>query len=586
MQVDTPVSDNSLSLAEHLKALAQNAWFAYSTIILLQIKVMWGLWQYRDLTLGDTSSYYGQSLRWAESFQVDPVWSPLYTSLLGTFHRIIGDAFWTTTLVHFLIAILATVLVLTILRQILPKPLAWFITAWWAVLPITFDTVYSAHSFALLFPLLIFLVLAYLKGIYGRGIALSIFIVITVLIRNEYIIAVFLWLLFCLVYELLRQRQGNGELPARLLIAYGVPIFAACGLILFVGIRSYIPIPEIMPHLKPKHTDNVCQTYAYNRVQQGDVWTGHPWLQCRELMIRDFGVAAPTLTEAFLLNPGAMAGHFWWDITLIPSGMQLALFNAYAGNINPDFLPAQESEIVWLPFLLVLQGVVFGLYSAWQKRAQWSKTLEQSNLALWIAMLCIVAVTIFVMAMQRPRPSYMFAFTFVTMALFGFGLSVLLQKTVLARIGEILTPIIMITLLLLIPPYYSPAYLSRGIISGQPVRYTYQRLLPFVEDIPVSQRITIMTPQWAGDICLYLHGNTCTPLSYGEVVNNKPAVTAFAPYFEGLNVDWIYFNAATFNQPATQLIRDELLAAEWDVAASGTDVEGTWMILESPNAPS
>jgi hypothetical protein len=584
--MDTPVSDNSISLSEHLKALAHKAWFAYSTIILLQFKVMWGMWQYRDLTFGDTSSYYGRALRWAESFQVDPVWSPLYTSLLGIFHSVIGDGFWVTTLVHYLIAITATIMVLAILRQILPKPLAWFIAAWWAILPITFDTVYSAHSFALLFVLLIFLVLVYCRGVYGRGIALGISIIITVLIRNEYIIALFLWVLFCIGYELLRKRQGNGELPIRLLIAYGVPIFAACALILFAGIRSYIPIPRLLAYLKPKHTDNVCQTYAYNRVQQGDTSIGSPWLECREIMVRDFGVPAPTLTEAFFRNPGAIVSHFWWDIQLIPSGMQLALFNAYGGETNPDFLPAKQSAVVWLPFILVVQGMIIGLYHGWQQRAGWLKLLEQSYLSLWIAMFCVAAMTIFVMGMQRPRPSYMFAFTFSNMALFGFGIWVLLRRTFVVRLSAVYVPITMLIILLLVPPYYDTTYLSRGTILGQPLRQTYQRLLPLVENVPSIQVITIMTPQLAGDACQYLHGNRCTPLDYGTVVNNKPADTTFASYFEGLNIDWIYFNATTMNQPATQPILDELITAGWHVVSSGTDENDNWMILASPNAAS
>jgi hypothetical protein len=584
--MDTPDSDNSPSLSEQLKKLAENAWFAYITIILLQFKVMWGLWQYRDMTAGDTSSYYVQALRWAEDLRTNLVWSPLYTSVLGTLHRVMGDAFWVTMLAHFAFAITATVLVLAILRQLLPKPLAWFIAAWWAILPINFDTVYTVHLFSALFPLLIFAVLAYFRGVYGRGAALGLFILTTVLVRNEYSVATGLWFLFCVGYEIMRYRKGEGELPVRMLIAYGLPIFAACAVILIFYVRSYIQFPELIAHSKPKHTLNVCQIYAYNRQQQGDTWTGSPWTDCQQIMVRDFGVEMPTLMEAFRLNPGAILGHFWWNISLIPSGMQLALFNFYSGSTNPDYLPAQQSAAVWLPFILVIQGMALGLFHGWQKRDTWWKTHGQAYMPVWVAMLSIISVTIIVMVMQRPRPSYMFAFTFCCMTLFGLGVWLLFYRSSLARVSAIIAPIAMLAALLLIPPFYSTDYLSRGSIAGQPLRQIYQRMKPLLDSLPRGERITIVTRQLTGDACRYLHGDKCVPLVYGAITSNKPADIAFAPYFEGLDVDWIYFDPTILSQPATQLIRDELVAAGWDVAASGTDIEGAWMILASPNAPS
>jgi hypothetical protein len=37
---------------------------AYSTLLLLQLKVLWGDWWHRDLTDGDTSFYFRTAYEW------------------------------------------------------------------------------------------------------------------------------------------------------------------------------------------------------------------------------------------------------------------------------------------------------------------------------------------------------------------------------------------------------------------------------------------------------------------------------------------------------------------------------------------
>src|SRR5262249_39683849 len=58
-------------------------WFAYLTIALLPLHVIWGAWDYRDLTSGDTASYYTIAHGWATELTDNFVWSPLYTVYYG-----------------------------------------------------------------------------------------------------------------------------------------------------------------------------------------------------------------------------------------------------------------------------------------------------------------------------------------------------------------------------------------------------------------------------------------------------------------------------------------------------------------------
>src|SRR4051812_25111875 len=96
------------SRAAALRALAQRAfsspWFSYSTILLLQLKIVWGIWRFRDLTSDDTSYYFVDAYRWFRSGSASILWSPLYTSFYGSLLNVSSDAFLVTTL-HRLITV-------------------------------------------------------------------------------------------------------------------------------------------------------------------------------------------------------------------------------------------------------------------------------------------------------------------------------------------------------------------------------------------------------------------------------------------------------------------------------------------------
>jgi hypothetical protein len=66
-------------LDEWLTSVASSRLFAYSSILLLQLKVIWGVWNRKDMPFGDTASYYVLAQAWHLSAADHFVWSPLYT---------------------------------------------------------------------------------------------------------------------------------------------------------------------------------------------------------------------------------------------------------------------------------------------------------------------------------------------------------------------------------------------------------------------------------------------------------------------------------------------------------------------------
>src|SRR5262245_32084615 len=90
----------------------KRTWPSYLLISALQLKVLWRIWDFKDLTSGDTSSYFGGAYRWYESFNVDLVWSPLYTAFYGSVFTLMPDVYAATIIHRVLIVMVATLGVL------------------------------------------------------------------------------------------------------------------------------------------------------------------------------------------------------------------------------------------------------------------------------------------------------------------------------------------------------------------------------------------------------------------------------------------------------------------------------------------
>src|SRR4029077_15650880 len=112
---------------------------AYPAIIVLQLRLVWNIWRYKDVTYGDTSSYYRDAANWAHTLHDNIVWSPLYTNYFGTVAFFIKDVPSAVAAHRLAIVLAATVLVLALMRALLGPALGLLIAVWWAVLPPNFN---------------------------------------------------------------------------------------------------------------------------------------------------------------------------------------------------------------------------------------------------------------------------------------------------------------------------------------------------------------------------------------------------------------------------------------------------------------
>ncbi len=455
-----------------LRRACSSAVFSYGLVFAIQLKLIWQIWRYRDMTGGDTASYFGSAYLWATQLQIDFVWSPLYTAYYGTAYAALGDAYDATILHRALIAVLASLGVLAVARQMLPPAIALLIGVWWAVLPINFEVYYEVHLFALL-PVLAAWLLAMRADTTGyRGAALAVLVLTTVLLRNEYSVACLLYGLYCLWREIGVVRSSGRRALRRIVPKYAIPLAITALICLFFYWRTPYSNEHLLKQVNGKHWLNMCQVYAVGFGQRHPEWTANPWIDCQGLMAQTFGTERPSLWQMIGGNFPAVLDHFLWNLSLTGSGLQIALFNAASGQVNPDYTPRElgASYPVWLSVLalgIVAAGLALVIRDG---RARWSAAFQAVSYR-WIPLLAVAATSLPVILTQRPRPEYLYTLTVLLMLLIGGSLQILTRRA--APAVQLCSAAIGLATLLFVPPYY-PAH-----DTGRPDKAAYERLRPY-----------------------------------------------------------------------------------------------------------
>jgi hypothetical protein len=113
--------------------------------------------------------------------------------------------------------------------------------------------------------------------------------------------------------------------------------------------------------------------------------------------------------------------YFLWNLSLVPSGLQLALFNHTIGTANPDFVtPAHLGSPLGLVLgIICILLVVAGGICTWQhwknRGANWFRPRQ----GLWLMLLALVCGSLPVFFAIRPHPAYFYPTTLALMAMIG-----------------------------------------------------------------------------------------------------------------------------------------------------------------------
>ena len=569
-----------------LKECASRPWFAYVTLFLFQLKIIWGMWNYRDLTSGDTSSYFCDAYLWFESMTVDIIWSPLYTAFYGSMLHLSTDAYVATILHRLIIVLTVALMVLCLMRKLLPAPLAWLIAAWWAVLPINFNPLYEVHLFAVIPVLAAYLVILSTDSRWARGGAIAILFATSILVRNELNVATAVLALICMGWEFYEAKKGgkfSGAQALACLKGYGVPLLLAFLVCFFFYTRSYIQFPKLTELMKPKHTLNMAQVYAFGYQQRHPEWTKSPWTESADLMQHDFGAPLLPLGEMIKRNRRAIFANMLWNISLTPSGIQVLLFNAASGSMTPDYgTVILHSRSALALSILVGTILFFGMILLYRERTYWWKHWLKDRLAGWLAMLSVVAVAPLIVLTQRPRPSYLFSVSIFLMALTGMCLVVFLRRWPALRRLSAAMPAIMILFPMLVPSYF----LHFGKDTSRELLTMYEHLKPF-EKIIAFPGNKLLVKGYGYEIKCYLAHNRSGGQG-SETINDSflKKLSKSMPLESVLDQkagNLFYVNDSLWSQLESNPFCSDFLqhpeAAGWEKIGFQDAPESRWMLL-------
>lgn len=561
-----------------LDCLASSPLFAYFSILALQLKVIWGIWQRKDLEFGDTASYYVLAQAWHLAGADHLVWSPLYTTFLGSFLSLSSDAYFATIAHRAVIVLALAVLVLAVMRSLMSAIAAWFVTAWWVLLPINFESLYEVHLFFVALILILYLAVIRLPGILGRGAGVAMLLVVGVLMRNEVLVSLILFAAIAVGFDLWRYFRSRAVSIPRILLAYAAPLLLGLTVCVFFYQRSLYKWPQLEGYLSGKHTLNVCQIYAFSYQQRHPDWTQSPWTDCQPLIRSTFGKTEVTLWEATRLNFRAMLEYYWWNVKLIPSGLQVLLFNVAAGRTDPDYAPVSFNTPVALTAGCVLLALVMAgsliFFRNWPVNYD---TLMRPRIWAWITMACVASVVIVVMITERPRPSYMFTLGLLIMALTGLSVQMIASRWNWLTTGRWLFPISVAALIA-----FTPCYFYRGSrFETRPNLDVYRHIRPF--QAIIDPDVAVIAPNAGPELCFYLSripNRYCDGINFWAFRDSTPRGADWNQALAARKVKFFLVNESVLADKAGASFLSSAETNGWQVIELENLPGNRWMLLE------
>ncbi|MCZ7543097.1 MAG: hypothetical protein M5R40_05945 [Anaerolineae bacterium] len=570
------------NLIDQVRRWTHSAWFAYLMLALLQTKVIWGIFKYRDLASADSAIYFGAGYQWYTDLILNrmAMRSPLYIAYMGLFFNITFDAHLIIVLQRVIILFVVALLVLAVMRRLLPHGVAWLVAAWWASLPVVIDVSYAVHLFALI-PVLV-ATLALLRKPQTprtRGVALGILFVSASLVRTEMLLAAGGLAVASLGWEIWRARRA-GRLPWRAyLSAYGTPMGVAAVIVLaFLSRQS----PDTGFSVVGRQAGVFCQTYATAYRERYPEWGGNPWWDCSEIMAQDFGAPLPTFTEALLANPTAMAEHFLWNLQQMPTMVQIGLFNATSNPYNPDIHYHETNSLVARNLTVAAIGVcAAGLFLLARRRRDWWQRWLQARAWGWLALALFATsslVTIIFLASVRDK--YGYTITIALLALIGMASFVILDAVAgrfpqLKRLSSWM-PLVMVAAVVLAPNLHANARYTRP----RTMLEDYSRLLPFQSLLAIPDA-KLLGPN-SSVHCWYLAYGACSGL-YTDFLDRKPALTPLETFLYRHGITMVYLDANTRAQleadPSAQRFLTTPESSGWRQIAWAEPPDGAWMLF-------
>jgi len=523
--------------------------------------------------------------RWADHLQVDPAFYPLYHVLWGSLQWIVPDPFAVTILHRVLIALGTAALFLAVMRRLLTPGIAWSLALWWVVVPANYDVLYEIHLFGALAGLAIALVALRWSGFAGRATVFGLLLASSLLVRSENIVAALVFGAVWIGYELWRRKRGSGRSWRTLAAATAIPLVSLAALLGLVSWRNGAE-GSVFSQLGLKHEVNLCQVYAIGLWQSGDVRVPNPAAECGAYTLPDFGQARPSLTEATVENPGAIARHFARNADLLPGGLELGLFNAKFGSIapasNPDYITVDRgSWLVLAGSIAVVVVIGIGAVLIWTDRRRWWEEWIRDRVWGWIVLAAMGSTALYAALQTRPRPSYLFPLTILVFAALGTSLLAIARRLGVGQGWRAVIPPLAAVALLLIPNHYRAGYANPQIGPGDRLEEAVSRLEPFRGELHGEDR-GLLAVYPATDACNYVgRSDPCTGVTWNDPIGENLELELAGRnqnFFRTVPVDFVYADEYAYTaDPGLQGRLNGLLRRGWHRLAPSSP--SGWMLL-------
>jgi hypothetical protein len=564
-----------------LTRIGGSAGFAYTSVLLIQARVMWGIWSHRDISAGDSADHFQRAAAWASHLELDFLISPLYGFLLGSLLWAVEDAYATMIAQRALIALAVSAGVLLVMRRLLTPGIAWVLAVWWALIPVNYDTPTELHLFAVIPVLAATWVAATYVGRASRSVVLGILLSSAVLIRNELLIAAIVWTAIWAVFEIRAGRRAQGRPPLRALaVAVALPVLVAAAL----GGLTVLASDEhdVADELNEKDSFAFCQHYAVGWQQRHGDFSQTGWARCNEYAQRDFDERQPTMLEASAANPGAVGRHLSWNASLAPYGVQLALLNRTSGpeDRNPDYIPVDTgSGLALAGSLLLLALLVIGGILLWRDRARWWDEWLRPRAWGWALLASITAMSLWVMLTIRPRPAYLFALAVALLAVLGMcAMAIVRRRPQLGSLRAAI-PLVALAALIALPSHYRDGYETPQLTQGRSLKDAIERVEPFAGRLDAD---TTLLARFPDEICSYIDPErSCAGKSLAELAERPPTQASFA-WMADQEVDLLYLGEQDFAAGFPHEEVSVLEAKGWRLIDSESTLPSGWVLLEAP----
>ncbi|MDA8561854.1 hypothetical protein N9L02_01930 [Gammaproteobacteria bacterium] len=524
---------------------------------------------------GDTSQYFIQAYKWITTGQVDVIWSPLYSIFYGFFLHLTSDAYFATVLHRSAIVLIISILLLTVMRRLFPPFIAWFLTFWWVCLYVNYGALYEVHLFTVI-PVLVMLLASLITNskVLARVLLLSLMLATSLFIRNEFIFS-FVFLLMYSIFSEYRSMKLNKISLKFIVTAYLLPFMLVIFVFLFAFVNDPHNVDQMKNMMKSKHTLNMAQVYSFGYHQRHLSFQENPWMHYHKTMKSTFGSESPSFLQMSKNNFKATFDHVLWNIKLLPSGIELLLFDKSSGKFNPGYesyhLNRKSTKALdYLLISILFVGVILILvdYHKWK---QW---LESNELFLML-MLSMLPVSAIVIITQRPRPEYLYNLSIFIIVIAGLSIWAILSKCKIYKLSKIVSPIVILVI-------FTIVLSSKLVLGSKPWLDTYRNLKPYGHLI-AAEDAHFLSVGYSTEVQSYIRHKKGHTFDYSSLNAYGASGKSLFDILHRNKINIFYINnAARNNIPQEQV--DEFFNSyaqnSWIVLAHGGWGDDAWWLFK------